>query len=75
MRKTMKTALLGAGCAAVLLLTIGGCRVETGDPDSLRFGGPDYGIPDSKERFAIQRNAHRREAPDGAPARDAQPRD
>ena len=57
MRKTRKTALFGAGCAALLLLASGGCRMEMGDPASLGMGASDYGIPDSKERFAIQRNA------------------
>lgn len=57
MRKWRHEALCSAGGAALVLLTLGGCGVQVVDPDSLRSGGAAYGIPDSKERFAIQRNA------------------
>ncbi|MDE2971602.1 MAG: hypothetical protein OXU35_04785, partial [Acidobacteriota bacterium] len=57
MRKWRNEGFFGAGCAVLLLFALGACSVEVGDRDSLRSGGADYGIPDSKERFAIQRNA------------------
>ena len=54
---TRTHAALGAAGAILLLLALSACEVGVGERPPPRLGASDYGIPDSKERFAIQRDA------------------
>ena len=54
---TPKNPVFRAGCLLALSFALSGCTMDSGSSDRAAPDASDYGIPDSRERFAIQREA------------------
>ena len=52
-----KTPAFRAGCLLALAFALSGCTMDSGSSDPAGSDASAYGIPDSRERFAIQRDA------------------
>ena len=52
-----KTPAFRAGCLLALAFALSGCTMDSGSSAPAAPDASDYGIPDSRERFAIQRDA------------------
>ena len=52
-----KTPAFRAGCLLALAFALSGCTMDSGSSAPAAPDAADYGIPDSRERFAIQRDA------------------
>ena len=54
---TPKNPVFRAGCLLALSFALSGCTMDSGSSDRAAPDASGYGIPDSRERFAIQREA------------------
>ena len=54
---TPKNPVFRAGCLLALSFALSGCTMDSGSSDPAGSDASGYGIPDSRERFASQREA------------------